>query len=62
MKGALLEFGKSVESALCVGKGADKDGRNSPASYRRAPGEISGCINLAIWHMIGGEVSGYLSL
>lgn len=51
----LIEFGTSVKSGLSTKGGADSSGRNS--HYRKAPGEITGCINVALWHAIGHEVS-----
>jgi hypothetical protein len=53
----LCEFGKVVEKGLSMGSGADSSGRNCRASYRFAKDEISGCINIALWHAIGHEVS-----
>lgn len=53
----LLEFGAAVEKSLSVGRGADGKARNSKQAYRFAEGELSGCINVALWHAIGFTVS-----
>lgn len=52
-----MEFGHAVENILSLGSGADSCGRNTRKAYRFAKGEIAGCINVALWHAIGGEVS-----
>lgn len=55
----LLAFGAAVKSGLSTKGGADSSGRNS--HYRKATGEIAGCINVALWHAIGHEVSRQMS-
>jgi hypothetical protein len=52
-----MTFGFAVESGLSIGSGADSSGRNCKEAYRFAKGELSGCINLALWHAVGHEVS-----
>jgi hypothetical protein len=53
----LVKFGFAVESGLSLGIGADSSRRNAKNAYRFAKGEVSGCINLALWHGIGHEAS-----
>lgn len=52
----LVEFGNAIKSSLKMGCGADSTGRNAKSAYRIAKGEISGCINLAVWHAVGHTV------
>lgn len=54
---ALIEFGNTVEKYLTLGGGADSSGRNTKSAYRIKPGEISGVINVSLWHAIGHTVS-----
>lgn len=56
----MTEFGHLVEDYLSVGKGADATGRNSKSAYRKHPGELAGCINVALWHAIGHTVRHFL--
>jgi hypothetical protein len=53
----LIKFGGAVESFLRMGCTADSSGRNAKSAYRKVEGELSGCINIALWHAIGHTVS-----
>ena len=57
MQGIIESFGFAVEKSLRMGCGADSTGRNSKSAYRIKKGELSGCINIALWHAVGHEVS-----
>lgn len=57
MQGVLESFGFAVENSLRMGCGADSTGRNAKSAYRVKKGELSGCINIALWHAVGHEVS-----
>lgn len=50
-----MKMGKVVK--LELGGGADASGRNTKASYRTRPGELTGIIKLVmLWHAIGHPV------
>lgn len=55
--GILKKFGSDVEKVLSTRSGADSCGRNARSAYRFAPGELAGCINLALWHAVGHTVN-----
>lgn len=55
MTSVLIEYGNALK--LKVKPTADKYHRNSPNSYKKKPGEISGVVHLVrCWHGIGRPV------
>jgi len=46
-----------IGKGLSLGSRADSSGRNHKDAYRFQKEEVSGCINVSLWHAVGHEVS-----
>jgi hypothetical protein len=53
----LMDFGNVIGKGLSLGSRADSSGRNHKDAYRFQKEEVSGCINVSLWHAVGHEVS-----